>query len=128
MENILQRMVENLFSRLDGPLHFRFIVQPLMAVILAVISGVKDAKMDKPPYFWAVVTDSAHRKDFLKDGWKHVGKILILAAILDVFYQLKVQRMIYPGEMLVVAFTLAVVPYLLLRGTVNRLLRPWKKK
>jgi hypothetical protein len=34
-----QRFVENLFARLDGPLHFRIIVQPLMATIFAAIGG-----------------------------------------------------------------------------------------
>lgn len=42
-------------GRLDGPLHFRFIGQPLMASVLAIIDGVKDARMGKPPYFWAVI-------------------------------------------------------------------------
>lgn len=128
MEHLWQRIVENLFGRLDGPLHFRFILQPLMAFVFAAIDGVKDAKVGKPAYFWAVATNPAHRKELLKDAWKHVGKIFIIAVILDVLYQLKVHHMIYPGETLFVAFALAIVPYLVLRGPVNRLLRLWKKK
>jgi hypothetical protein len=116
-----ERFVENLFGRLDGPLHFRFIVQPLMATIFAVIDGIKDAKAGKPAYFWSLITHSGHRKELLKNGWKRVGKIFILAVILEIVYQLKVEKTIYPGELLFVAFTLAVVPYLLLRGPINRL-------
>lgn len=37
MGNIWQRIVEDLFTRLDGPLHFWFIVQPLTAVIFSII-------------------------------------------------------------------------------------------
>lgn len=123
MENIWQRIVENLFGRLDGPLHFRFILQPLIATIFAIMDGMKDAKTGKPPYFWAVFSSPEHRKELLKDGWKHVGKIFIIAIILDIIYQLKVHKMIYPGETFFVAFLLAIVPYLLLRGPVNRIMK-----
>ena len=59
----------------------------------------------------------------LKDGWKSVGKIFVLALILDVVYQIVVQRFVYPGEAIVVALVLAIVPYLLVRGLVTRLAR-----
>jgi hypothetical protein len=122
-----QRFVENLTARLDGPLHFRFIAQPLMATIFAVIDGLKDAKAGKPAYFWALLSTAAHRKELVKEGWKSVGKIFILAIILDVVYQLKVHSTVYPGETLTVALALAIVPYLVLRGPINRIVRLWKK-
>jgi hypothetical protein len=122
MEQLWQRYVENLFARLDGPLHFRLIMQPTMAAIFAVIDGVKDAKLGKPAYFWEVATSPEHRRELLNDAWKRVGKIFVFAVILDVVYQLKVTRWIYPGETLTVALLLAVVPYILLRGPVNRII------
>jgi hypothetical protein len=118
-----QRIVQDLFARLDGPLHFRFIVQPLMATIFAVIDGVKDAKAGKPPYFWALLATPERRKEMVKEGWKSVGKIFILAIILDAIYQLKIHSSVYAGELLIVAFTLAIVPYLVLRGPINRIVR-----
>ena len=81
-----QRFVEDLFARLDGPLHFRFIVQPLMAIIFAVIDGVKDAKAGKPAYFWALLSTPEYRKEMAKEGWRSVGKVFIVAIILDVVY------------------------------------------
>ena len=118
-----QRIVEDLFARLDGPLHFRFIVQPLMATIFAVIDGIKDAKAGKPPYFWALLATPERRNELMKEGWKSVGKIFILAIILDVVYQLKVHSTVYAGELLIVAFALAIAPYLVLRGPINRIVR-----
>lgn len=118
-----QRIVGDLFGRLDGPLHFRFIVQPLMATIFAVIDGVKDARAGKPAYFWALLSVSENRKQLVKEGWKSVGKIFILAIILDVIYQMKVHSTVYAGELLIVAFALAIVPYLVIRGPINRLVR-----
>ena len=127
MEELLQRFVQDFVNRLDGPLHFRFIVQPLMAVIFATIDGIKDAKAGKPAYFWAMAVNPDHRKELLKDGWKHFGKIFILAIVLDIVYQLKVHQMVYPMETLFVALVLAVVPYVVLRGPVNRIVRSFKK-
>ena len=57
----------------------------------------------------------------IRDGWKSVGKVFVLALVLDVVYQIIVLRFVYPGETLLVAFVLAIVPYLILRGLVNRL-------
>jgi hypothetical protein len=34
-----------------------------------------------------------------------------------------VQRFVYPGETIIVAFVLAILPYLILRGLVTRLAR-----
>jgi hypothetical protein len=68
-----QRVIHNLVARLDGPLHFRLIVQPLMASTFAVIDGIRDAKMGKPAYFWAMLSNPGHRKELLKVGWKRVG-------------------------------------------------------
>jgi hypothetical protein len=126
--DVWQRFSENLFSRLDGPLHFRFIMQPLMAITFAVIDGIKDAKMGRPAYFWTMVKNPEERRELLKIGWKRIGKIFILAVILDVIYQIKVYRWFYPGETLTVAILLAVVPYLLVRGPIDRLAQLFKGK
>jgi hypothetical protein len=123
-----QRVVENLFARLDGPLHFRLIAQPGMAILFAVIDGLRDAKTGKHAYFWALLTATGQRRELLHEGWKSVGKIFILAVILDVVYQLEVHSSVYLGETLIVSFVLAILPYLLLRGPINRVMRLGKKK
>jgi hypothetical protein len=79
--------VENLADRVSGPMKFRLVLQPVMASIFAILAGLNDAKAGKPPYGWALVTDSAHRADMLRDGWRSVGKIFVLAVALDVAYQ-----------------------------------------
>lgn len=123
MDDIWIRVVENLQDRITGPMKFRLLLQPVMAVIFAVLSGLKDAKAGKPPYFWALLTEPSHRRDMFKDGWKSVGKVFVLALVLDVIYQVIVQRFVYPGEAIVVALALAIVPYLIVRGLVTRIAR-----
>jgi MFS family permease len=102
---------------------FRLVLQPLMAAFFAVRSGLADARVGKPPYFWGLLSDRGQREDMLKNGWKSIGRVFILAIVLDVVYQIIVRRFVYPGETLIVAFILAIVPYLILRGLVTRLAR-----
>jgi hypothetical protein len=121
MGEVWIRIAENLADRVSGPMKFRLLLQPTMASILAVIAGLKDARAGKPPYFWALLTVPEHRADMLKDGWKSVGKVFMLAMVLDVVYQIIVARFVYPGEVVIVAVMLAIVPYLIVRGLVRRI-------
>jgi hypothetical protein len=59
----------------------------------------------------------------IKDGWKSVGRVFILAVVLDAVYQIIAIHFFYPGEALIVAFILAILPYLIVRGLVTRLAR-----
>jgi hypothetical protein len=47
----------------------------------------------------------------------------LVAATLDAIYQLIIHRFIYPLELLFTATLLALVPYFVLRGPVNRIAR-----
>ncbi|HXC96851.1 MAG TPA: hypothetical protein VNU92_14210 [Edaphobacter sp.] len=127
-DDTLQRMAENFANRLTGPLHFRLLMQPAMAAFFGIRDGIKDAKVGRPPYFWTISTDPAHRTAFLKEGLKSVAKILILALILDAIYQYIELRWFYPGEAIIVAFVLAFIPYLLIRGPANRIAGWWNSR
>ncbi len=123
MEDIIARIFENMVDRVTGPMKFRLILQPLMAVILAVRSGLRDAREGKPAYFWGLFTEPDKRREMLRDGWKSVGRVFILAVIIDIVFQLLVFRWVYPVEALIVAMILAIVPYIVIRGPVNRIAR-----
>jgi len=123
MEDLFSRILEDLVGRVSGPMKFRLILQPVMAVIFAVRSGLKDAKEGKPAYVWAMFTNPDSRAEMVRDGWKSVGRVFILAIAIDAVYQFIVFRWFYPGEAVLVATILALVPYLLIRGPVNRIVR-----
>ena len=126
MEDILTRMFEHLIGRVHGPMHFRVILQPTMAIIFAIRDGRQDAREGRVPYFWSLFTERGHRMELIRRGWKSVGKIFILALVLDAIYQVWQLGTFYPGEALVVALLLAIIPYVLLRGPVNRFMpRKW---
>jgi hypothetical protein len=119
MEDFFRQFINAIYIRLTGTLHFRFILQPVMALVFAIIDGIKDAKTGRPMYLWGLVKDATTRKEQLKSGWKSIGKVAILAVILDLVYQFIDRDSVNLLGSLVAAIILAIVPYLLLRGPVN---------
>jgi hypothetical protein len=128
MDDVLARIWNDLFGRLTGPLTLRLYLQPAMAMLFALRDGLKDARAGRPAYLWTVFSHPEERRRLLAEGWKAIGKVFILAILLDVVYQLMVFRRIYPVEVLDVAVILAVVPYALLRGAITRLARFWSRR
>jgi hypothetical protein len=123
MDDVWVRFSTQLLARVSGPMKFRLVLQPAMAIFFAVRAGLADARAGKPPYFWGLLFHPGHRLEMIKDGWKSVGRVFLLALVLDAVYQLIVLRFIYPGEMICVAIILAIVPYLIVRGLVTRIAR-----
>jgi predicted thioredoxin/glutaredoxin len=115
----------DLIGRLHGPFSFRFVLQPLMASIFAIRDGVKDAHAGKPAYFWNVVTQPAERRELLREGWHRVLRVVMIGVVMEVLYEVIVFKRIQPLQLVVVVLSLAFVPYLLLRGPVNRIARHW---
>jgi hypothetical protein len=123
MDDIFGRIWRDLIGRLTGPMHFRLILQPAMATIFAIRDGVRDARKAEPAYFWSLLTDATNRSYRIRTGWRAVGRVFALAIAMDVIYQIIATRRIYAGEALLTAAGLAIVPYLLLRGPINRMIR-----
>jgi len=123
MRDMIIRGFFNVIDRIGGPMTFRIILQPLMASIFAIIAGLKDAKAGRPPYLWTILTDPSQRYTLLHQGWKAIGRVFILAIVMDVIYQWMYLHWIYPLELIAVAILLAVIPYLLIRGPVSRIAR-----
>ena len=122
MEEIFARIWENLSDRVSGPMWFRTIMQPAVAVFFAARDGLNDARLGRPPYFWKILTNHrGHRRELIRDGWTSIAKVFIMAMLIDTVYQFIVQRWIYPLEIVIVAIILAVVPYILVRGPLNRI-------
>jgi hypothetical protein len=124
MDDVFSRITDDLVGRLDGPFKLRFLLQPLMAIAFAIRDGRKDAREGRCPYFWAILTEWAHRRALLLECCDAMKKVFLMALLVDVIYQLIVFHWIYPGEALFLAPILAFIPYVLLRGPVNRLIGP----
>jgi hypothetical protein len=123
MEDLAVRLYDAVMSRLHGPLKFRFILQPLLAAIFAARAGRADARNGRPAFFWSVLTNPVGRTELLKDGWKDIAKIFVMASIIDIVYQFIAIRQFHPLRAMLVAAVLCFVPYVLIRGPVSRLTR-----
>jgi hypothetical protein len=120
---MLNRGVEQLLGRASGPLHFRLLIMPTVVTILAIRAGMKDAREGQPAFLWAILTNPAERRRLFRSAVKDIGRIFIVAIVLDTIYQIIVLRAFYPVQLLIVAVMCAIVPYVLIRGPVTRLTR-----
>ena len=70
------------------------------------------------------------RERLLKETWDHVGKVFVIASILDGIYQYIVFHRVYVTGVIIMAVTLALIPYVVCRGFVNRIatLRAGRKR
>ena len=122
------RVWNQILARPGGPMTFRFILQPAMAVIAALRDGVSDARLERTPYFWGLVRGvrgPEGRSGRLWEGIVATARILILGVVMDTIYQWLVFKTFYPAEAALIALLLAFLPYLLLRGPITRIARHW---
>jgi hypothetical protein len=118
--NAFHRLWRDLVERPDELMKFRFILQPLMAGIVAIRDGIKDIRAGRAPYFWTAL--SVRR---LREGLNATARIVLLGIVMDAIYQIIVLKRFYPVEALMIALLLAFVPYLLIRGPAARIAGRW---
>ena len=122
---IFQRIWHDLMERPDAPMRFRFILQPLMATIVAIRDGLKDARTGRSPYFWTMLGTPRERTRRLDEGLNATARIILLGLVMDAIYQSIVLRRFYPAEAVIVALLFAFVPYVIMRGPAARIARRW---
>jgi hypothetical protein len=113
--------IEDIPKRLAGPGWFRFILQPLVATLLGIRSGIADARNGQPPYLYGVLFNRGHRRELLKSALLTLVNLLLMGVLLDSLFQYVILGASYPGAALVVGPTLIVAPYTLARALANRL-------
>jgi len=129
--DFIHRFWFDMAGRTEGPMTFRLLLQPTMAIITAFIDGRRDARLGRSPYFFKLLHGSRYseRLQTFREGFSAVTRILLLGVGMDVIYQFKVFGAFrYPLETLVIATLLAFVPYLLLRGPFARLALRWRQR
>lgn len=124
-EDSLRRALHNILQRSGGPMSFRFILQPAMAALAALHDGIGDARLSRPPYIWAMLSQPASSRAHLREALIATARIILIGLGMDAIYQTFVLRAFYPGEMAMVAVLLAFLPYVVLRGPMGRLVHWW---
>lgn len=119
----LKWWAEQLVDRLSGPLNFRLVVMPTVVTLLALRADWKDAREGRPAFLGAFIKDPVERRRLFRWALKDIGRIFLMAIVLDTAYQLMVFRWVYPGQVLFVAVVCAIVPYVIVRGPITRTVR-----
>jgi hypothetical protein len=128
MDDVLARIGNDLLGRLSGPLTLRVFLQPLMATFFATRDGLADARQGRPPFMWTIRARQEDRRRLIREGLVAIAKLVIMAILLDLIYQVIVFRRVYPVEAIDVAIVLAILPYFMLRGPINRLVKLWNRR
>jgi hypothetical protein len=114
------QFLEELPRRFTGHGRLRFIMQPMLAILLGVRGGLADAKAGAPPYLFGLVFAAGRRRELLRSGAAAIGILLAMGIILDVVFQLVLYREVHPGAALVVGPILVCFPYALSRALTTR--------
>lgn len=115
--------LEDIPRRLTGPGRFRFVLQPLIATLLGIRSGLADARAGRPPYLQGVLLHRGLRRALLRSGFERIANLLLMGILLDAIFQWVILGVSHPGAALVVGPVLIVTPYTVARALSNRLAR-----
>jgi hypothetical protein len=118
-----RQFLEELPRRFTGPGRLRFILQPVLAILLGVRGGLADARAGNPPFLFGLVFDAGRRRALLRSGAAAISTLLAMGIILDIVFQLVLYHAVHPGAALLVGPILICLPYALSRALTNRLVR-----
>ena len=128
ISELFSRALGQLLGRASGPLHFRLLITPAVAIFFAIRTGLRDAREGRPPFLWESITNPAERKTLRRSWWKDIGKMIIMVFVIDTGYQIFVLRAFYVIQALIMVVVLAMVPYALVRGITTRIARRISKR
>jgi len=118
-----ERFFQDILARLSGPGRLRFVVQPTVAILLGVRSGIKDAREGAPPFLWALAFHGERRRALLQSVFISIRDLVAIAILLDVISQFIIFHEVRPGAALLVGPVLITLPYVLARALTNRIVR-----
>jgi hypothetical protein len=115
-----QGMVGELTS---GQGQFRLLLLPAVALVLGVRAGIADAREGTLPFARRLRESNEPREQLMKDSVKRALNPLALAFILDVILQRLTLGYVRPLVAIVVAAIVVWIPFVLVRGVMNRFWR-----
>ena len=116
-------MPDTLDAMLHGPGRARFILQPLIAIILGVKDGRFDVVAGRSAYLAALAFSKDVRREEVTTAARTIGKPLAVAVALDAVLQYVIFDAVHLWQALAVGATLVALPYLAARALTDRILR-----
>jgi hypothetical protein len=123
-----RQFLEDLPQRFSGPGRLRFVLQPLLAMLLGVRGGLADAKQGTSPYIFSLLFRPHKRKELLQSGMAAIGHLLAIGILVDAAAQLLIYKRIHPGAALAVGPVVICFPYAFSRALTRRLAGWLKRK
>ena len=112
--------MDYLIELITGPGTFRFVIQPVLAIVMGVRDGRNDAKSSTPPLLHLLL-QPGKRSEALKGTLKSIALPLILAVAMDSIFQVFIFGIWRLQWALVVGVGLVGIPYILTREITNRI-------
>ena len=113
---------------LSGPGRLRFLIQPLIAVLLGIRDGRLDAAAGRAPYLIGLLRDAVSRRTRLLEGLRAAAIPLAIAIVLDGVLQVLATKSVRPGVAIVMGGLLVALPYMVARALGNRAATVWKHR
>jgi hypothetical protein len=85
-----------------------------------------DARVGRPPYILALLTDGQRRRELAWEGLATVVNLLLMGVLLDAVFQWVILGVAHPGPALVVGPVLIAGPYAPARALSNRIIG-WRR-
>jgi len=123
-----RQFLDELPQRLTGPGRLRFVLQPLVAILLGWRSGRADVRAGRPAYLYRLVTGSVDRKASLRSGFAVVRDLVAVGIVLDAVAQLLIYRQVHPGAAVVIGPVLICLPYAVSRALSYRIVRLMQRR
>lgn len=118
----MQGPSDYLHTVLGGPGRLRFIIQPLIAILLGIRDGRRDATAGAPPYVLAVLFAHGRRKEALSSALRSIVTPLIVGFVVSLIVQYYLFRSVRLWHAFVFGIALIALPYVVARGLTNRLI------
>jgi hypothetical protein len=106
-----------------GSFQLRLILQPLLAMLLGLRFGIRDAKQGRAPILKAVGEGRGGRGHLLARAARDAIVPLIVALVLDCILQQMINGRIRPLAAVIVGSLLVFLPFLIVRAVANRIWR-----
>ena len=113
--------MDYIIELVTGPGNLRFVLQPLIAILLAIRDGRNDAKSGTPAFLAEMVSGSGPRGATLKVSIKATLMPFSVAVILDSILQIIIFDVWRLQWALVVGLFLVGIPYVVVRSISNSL-------
>ena len=107
----------------SGQGQFRLLLLLAVALVLGIRAGIADAREGTLPFGRRLREANEPRADLMKDSVKRALNPLALAFILDVILQRLTLGYVRPLAAIIVAAVLVWLPFVIVRGIMNRFWR-----